>query len=269
MRADLFEGGTAEVLGDVLGGVEGELLVVNPSRETTRELVSMPREEASATIRLFVDEQPLKRLLEDFLVASSVADMVAEGTLAVRMLDPVPRNSLVLTEESVVSLVERDAAVAGLETADASFVAETYGYYDGLWDRAEPFPLRTPALSQIRETLEADLGPDAVRDFDRVLATLETARGDGDGLDEVTIALLVAAKNRELLYDVSRWGEDIGLASKATFSRVKNRLEDQGLLETEKVPIDVGRPRLRLMLTPRASGEIEDVVAYAQAHLGG
>jgi predicted transcriptional regulator len=51
-----------------------------------------------------------------------------------------------------------------------------------------------------------------------------------------------------LLYDLSKWGEDVGVASKATFSRVKTNLEEQGLLDTEKVPIDVGRPRLRLLL---------------------
>ncbi|PSQ37416.1 hypothetical protein BRD05_00685, partial [Halobacteriales archaeon QS_9_70_65] len=58
----------------------------------------------------------------------------------------------------------------------------------------------------------------------------------------------VAAKNEDLLYDISKWGEDIGIASKATFSRTKSRLEETGLIDTEKVPIDVGRPRLRLKL---------------------
>ncbi|PWG73380.1 hypothetical protein DF186_23370, partial [Enterococcus hirae] len=61
-------------------------------------------------------------------------------------------------------------------------------------------------------------------------------------------SLLVAAKNDVLLYDISKWGEDVGIASKATFSRTKTKLEDMGLIDTEKVPIDVGRPRLRLKL---------------------
>ncbi|RJX46853.1 hypothetical protein DP106_15410, partial [Halonotius pteroides] len=71
---------------------------------------------------------------------------------------------------------------------------------------------------------------------------------DGTGLDEVTVSLLVAARNGDLLYDISRWGEDVGIASKATFSRTKTRMEESGVIETEKVPIDVGRPRLRLRL---------------------
>ena len=58
----------------------------------------------------------------------------------------------------------------------------------------------------------------------------------------------MAARNEVLLYDISRWGEDVGIASKATFSRTKTRLEDHDLIDTEKVPIDVGRPRLRLQL---------------------
>lgn len=81
-----------------------------------------------------------------------------------------------------------------------------------------------------------------------MLGSLSSARGDGDGLDEVTISLLVAARNEVLLYDISKWGEDVGIASKATFSRTKTKLEELGLIDTEKVPIDVGRPRLRLKL---------------------
>jgi predicted transcriptional regulator len=62
------------------------------------------------------------------------------------------------------------------------------------------------------------------------------------------VSLLAAAKHEELLYDISTWGEEVGMASKATFSRTKNQLEERGLIATEKVPIDVGRPRQRLLL---------------------
>jgi hypothetical protein len=115
------------------------------------------------------------------------------------------------------------------------------------------------------ETLEAEIDPDVAADFETVLNSLDSARGDGDGLDEVTISLLVAARNGELLYDISKWGEDVGLASKATFSRTKTRLEDNGLIDTEKVPIDVGRPRLRLMPgdSRLEEADIDDVAAVA------
>jgi hypothetical protein len=119
----------------------------------------------------------------------------------------------------------------------------------------------------VRSSLEAEIGEGTAADFDSVLSSLATARGDGDGLDEVTISLLVAAKNEELLYDISKWGEDVGIASKATFSRTKTDLEDLGLLDTEKVPIDVGRPRLRLKFGDDrlADASSEELASVAQS----
>ena len=67
-----------------------------------------------------------------------------------------------------------------------------------------------------------------------------------------------------LLYDISRWGEDVGVASKATFSRAKSRLEDAALIRTEKVPIDVGRPRLRLTL-PAEYDALDDIALVEAA----
>ena len=148
----------------------------------------------------------------------------------------------------MLALVEAGDRIAALTTEDSEFVDSARDVYDQQWDAATEFQLRTPPISRIRETLEADIGEQPRGDFDAVLGSLETARGNGDGLDEVTVSLLVAAKNEVLLYDISKWGEDVGIASKATFSRTKTKLEDNGLIATEKVPIDVGRPRLRLQL---------------------
>jgi len=271
IEADLHAETRGEILKTGLSEVERDLLLVNPTGKAMQEFVSAHEEVADPpTVRLFADETPLKTLVGDFLIASTLADLVADDAVSVRTLEKVPRHSLLLTDGFLVSLVESGGQVCGLTTTAESFVSATYEQYDGDWERAEEFSLRTPPLSHIRETLETDIGPNAASDFDRVLETLDTARGDGEGLDEVTIALLVAANNGELLYDISRWGEDIRLASKATFSRSKNRLEDNGLIATEKVPIDVGRPRLRLMLGDETlrDTEIEAVTDHALQQLG-
>jgi hypothetical protein len=248
IRSNILAGSVREVISDGIDGIEEDVFIVNPSREAIRQLVSVLQGSSDARIRLFVAEQPLKDLMDDFLIASAVADLVDTGTLAVRILDSVPNSALLISNESVAALVEGTDQVAGLATTDDSFVASMYESYDQQWADAEEFSLRTPPLSTVMETLESDIGPDAAADFQAIIESLETAKGDGSGLDEVTISLLVAARNGELLYDISKWGEDIGLASKATFSRTKTRLEDGGIIDTEKVPIDVGRPRLRLML---------------------
>jgi hypothetical protein len=251
------------VLSVGIEGADDGVFIVNPSRETIRGLVTvLGGSHDPPAVRLFVAEEQLKGLLDDFLIASAVADLAESGTLAVRTLSAIPNNALVITGEAVATLVEGPDRAAALTTTESSFVAPMRDHYERQWESAPTFSLRTPAASTVMETLREEIGSDVAADFEGVLETLETARGNGEGLDEVTISLLVAARNGELLYDISKWGEDIGLASKATFSRTKTRLEEEGLLDTEKVPIDVGRPRLRLMLgDPRL--EDTDIETFA------
>jgi hypothetical protein len=137
--------------------------------------------------------------------------------------------------------------VALLSTDDEAFTTAARDRCTAQWESADPFDLRTPPRSRVDSALRETIGDEMAETFSAVLASVEAVRGD-DELDEVALSLLVAAKHEVLLYDISKWGEDIGVASKATFSRVKNKLEDAGLITTEKVPMDIGRPRLRLLL---------------------
>ena len=230
IRSTLLEEDVGDVLSAGIAEAGDGLLIVNPSRRAVRELVSeLTGADQPPEIRLFAAEGVLGDLMDDFLVASAVADLVDSGVLSVRPLPEVPNNGLFVSEESVVAVVESPGQAAGLATTEEPFVSATFDHYDRLWGESRAFSLRTPALSTIMETLEERIGP---------------------------------ARNDELLYDISRWGEDIGLASKATFSRTKTQLEESGLLDTEKVPIDVGRPRLRLMLGDRRL-EDADIDAFA------
>ena len=67
-------------------------------------------------------------------------------------------------------------------------------------------------------------------------------------IDMVAVLLLAAANNEELFFDVVAWGEHTRLASKATFSRRKNFLEDLGVIYEENVRAQYGRPRIRLRI---------------------
>jgi hypothetical protein len=269
MASNLLKRTVGDVLLDTLEQTDGNLFVVNPG-ESVSELVSVMGEVEGPTVRLLAGERTLKDVMGDFIVASNAADLVESGRLDIRSHDG-DSNTLLVTEDSVVAVVEAGDHVAGLVTDDEAFISAAYEAYEEHWENAEPYHLRTPAISRVRETLSDGLGPDAVEDFDSMLASMETARGDGDGLDEVTVSLLVAAKNRELLYDISKWGEDVGIASKATFSRTKTKLEDLGLIDTEKVPIDVGRPRLRLMLGDDRlrDADAPELASVAQSLLAG
>jgi hypothetical protein len=246
-----------DVVADALGRSE-ELLVVNPSRAAMVALVDrLSATEEPPRVRLFADPETLKALLAEFVPAATLADLVADGVVAVRTLQSVPRNALLLSPESVVALVPGPELVAGLVTTDEGFVSGAYEDFDRRWGAAPEYDLGTPPLSTVRETLQSALGEAVATDFEALLRAVDGGRD----ADAVALCLLAAARNEQLLYDVSRWGEEVGLASKATFSRTKTALEDAGLLGTEKVPIDVGRPRLRLTLPPELAGQSVDALA--------
>jgi len=252
MESNLFDRTPDEVLHAVFEHNDGETYVVKPTAEVIERLVEVATDYDGALpeIRLLAEGRTVRQVMEDFLVASSAADLIDAGHLSIRT-DDTDRlsESVVVSELGVTAIVSAGGYVAGLSTDESDFVGDAVEAYADYWADAEEFTLRTPPISRVRESLSEDMSADAQEDFSRVLSSLETARGNGDGLDEVTVSLLVAAKNEELFYDISRWGEDVGVASKATFSRMKNELEDTGLIETEKVPVDVGRPRQRLTIS--------------------
>jgi len=249
MASNLLDHDLDEILRDVTTGADETLYVVNPTVAALETFVDDGIDsDYDVTARVFADAETFKRVFDDFIVASRAADLVDQGRLELAVLEDGPSNSIVVTDDRVVTLVDAGDRYGALVTDDEQFVADAVEGYGTSWAEADPYSLRTPPISAVRETLGTDLADATREDFEGVLGSLETARGDGEGLDEVTISLLVAAKNEELLYDVSKWGEEVGIASKATFSRTKTELEESGLIDTEKVPIDVGRPRLRLKL---------------------
>ncbi|WP_066411298.1 transcriptional regulator TbsP [Halorubrum aethiopicum] len=248
MVSNLLESDVEDVLEAAFAGSDEELFVIDPPASTIVSLVdaAVDRDDLPA-MSMLADERVLKSVMDDFLVASKAADLLDSGALTLRVLPADADNALFVSESKVVALVNAGDRVAALSTTDEEFVSEVFGTHRDAFADAGEYALRTPSISRVRETMAADIGEDVRDDFDAVLASLESASGD-DGLDEVTVSLLVAARNDVLLYDISKWGEDVGIASKATFSRTKTRLEDVGVIDTEKVPIDVGRPRLRLKL---------------------
>ncbi len=250
MVSNLLKKDSNDILQSALTEADGDLLLIDPTEATIQSVIEVATsfDGELPTVQMLAGERAIKSTMEDFLVASKAADLIDSGLLSLRTPDEPAANSLLISGSAVLALVEAGDRIAALTTEDDEFVEQARQTYDQQWEAAEPFHLRTPPISRIRETLAADISEQVRADFDAVLGSLPSARGNGDGLDEVTISLLVAAKNEVLLYDISKWGEDVGIASKATFSRTKTKLEDNGLIATEKVPIDVGRPRLRLQL---------------------
>ena len=225
------------------------MVAVGFDEDSTRALVEILAEsDEPPKVRLLAGEDVLKWLRDDFVLASTAAELLEADSLEVRAATDRLDGALVMSEEMVVSLLTPDAEhSAAFVTDDEEFVAAVHERWNSRWEDGEEFDLRTPAYTRVLDSLGEEFGSEMEADFRTVLESAESMDDVGE-LGEVRLSLLVAAKHEQLLYDISHWGEDVGVASKATFSRSKTQLEDQGLLDTEKVPIDVGRPRLRLVL---------------------
>ena len=259
-----------ENLQKVLAEADESVIAVGLDENSTRELVEIVAEsEEPPNVRLLAEESVLKWVRDDFMLASRAAELREADVLELRAIGERLDDTLLVTEEMVVSLLTPNSEQsAALATDDEEFAAAVHERWDGLWEDSEAFDLRTPAYSRVAETLAEEFDSAMESDFETVLEAVESVDAAGE-LDEVGVSLLVAAKHEELLYDISHWGETIGVASKATFSRKKTLFEEQGLLETEKVPIDVGRPRLRLLLADERlrEADTEDLASVAHEML--
>lgn len=237
-----------------LSETAGGVIAVNPSGEQIEALVTVVDQlQEPPTVRILAQKSVAKWLRDDFVLASTAADAIAAGNLSLRTTSSLLGNTLLMTEETVVAVVSTDEHVAGLVTDDEEFVASAREKWADEWDSAAEFSLRTPPRSAVQESLVTEIGEETDADFRAMLNSVDNTRGK-EALGVVEMCLLAAAKNEIQLYDISTWGEDAGVASRATFSRMKTQFEEKGVTTTEKVPIDVGRPRLRLLLADELRG---------------
>lgn len=197
-------------------------------------------------VQLLAESDQIKNALSNFITASKAADLIDQGQLEIRILDEPVQNAMMATESEIVVPLMGDHTVT---SSDQDVAAALYSEFESHFAAAENYHLRTPSISKVKSTLREELGDDIADEFDVVHSHADEISNSNKYLDIVEITILLAARNEILQYDIAKWGEDTGIASKATYSRTKSALEDTGLITTEKVPIDIGRPRLRLIAT--------------------
>ena len=135
-----------------------------------------------------------------------------------------------------------------MSSGDEDVVIAVREKYISQWKNGRRFQLSKPSYARMLESIGQDLGESMQESIQSVFESAGLTSRDGEQLDEVYVYLLMAARNKQQFYDLCSWGEDMGVASRAKFSKQKRALEEAGLIETEKVPTDVGRPRQRLVL---------------------
>ncbi|WP_143114441.1 transcriptional regulator TbsP domain-containing protein [Halopenitus persicus] len=244
MPTEVIGDGLEDVLGQIGSDDDSDRLLVDPSPTMVEEITQLLYSD-NETINILAQQDTLKEALSDFRIAARAVDLIEEDRIDLRIVDQTLNNTLLLTPSSMATLLRLDSRLNALVTTDEELMERTRSMYQNLFADARSYDVHTPAYSEVQTSLREAINQEMEQDY---IAALESSSSLDNPIDEVAIGVLVAARNGELQYELSAWGEKIGIASRATFSRTKSQLEDEDLITTEKVPIDVGRPRYRLQL---------------------
>src|SRR5699024_4932570 len=135
-----------ENLQKVLAEADRSVIAVGLDENSTRELVKIVAEsDEPQNVRLLAEESVLKWLRDDFMLASTAAELCESDVLELRAAGERLDDTLLVTEEMVVSLLTPNSEQsAALATDDEEFAAAVRERWNGLWEAGEPFNLRTP-----------------------------------------------------------------------------------------------------------------------------
>lgn len=85
----------------------------------------------------------------------------------------------------------------------------------------------------LRESLQARTTPGVAEDFASIRDALDTARSS-EGVDEVAVGVLAAAKNGSSIDGLKKWGRAENLADSETFEDRVGTLADAGIVRVEE-----------------------------------
>lgn len=260
---------SGQILKEAISNSSGHIIAVNPAKVGARQIVQEILESKSWTpVKVFATKDALEASLSEFLIASRTADLINNGQLEIAYLDAENETELLISKEKVTIPISENAFTVVTASEDNT-VGELYEEFNHRFESATQHKPRTPALVSIQESLADEVGQSVRADLESVLDSEVALTGESDSLNIVELMVLLAARNRAENYTISKWGEDVGIASRATFSRTKKSLEEGGLIATEKIPQKIGRPRLRLLLATEELKEYSPVelAKQAPAHL--
>lgn len=273
MTTGTATGGLDELLRRPLEPATGEATVVSDDGSVLEGVVRVlaglgadaPR------VRALSSAATLDAVGDDFLAAARATDLVEADRLVLRTAEGVGTlPSLLVTTTGAVAVAPLpDGSAVAFETDEEAVVSTVREAFSAALAAGEEYRFGVPGYTRLLDTLDTTVGTGVRDDFAAALDAAVTVRGPEGALDEIDTALLLGARNRAQLYELSEWAESVGLASRATVSARKRRLEAAGLLATEKIATDVGRPRQRLLLADDSLVEIgvADLVRAARSVL--
>lgn len=220
--------------------------VSNSSKESLKELLFNIDKNTEGSI--VVSRDQVRSL--PFYYNLLLQEYIENGKLVVFRNDDIERDCYgVINNNESFSYVNNSHILVEKNEQKAEKISDKI---DEIISNSKELKQSTPSITQLKNE-------DTALDesfFNRYVELLK--QYENINMEKVLIA--TGAEFESLVYDVCKESENIGLCSKATVSRAKTEVIDNtNLVETENVPIDVGRPRLRLESQHSADEILKDI----------
>jgi hypothetical protein len=232
--------------------------LLNPSRAVLDALGVVGIEsDRLPTFRVLASHEIAGWVRDAFITAARIETLAQEGVVEFRRSHVERDSPTIVGEREAFPIVAIGESAKQFHTDDTEFVGDVHAECVDLWADAQPYGVRAPALPEALEQAEARLGQEFQRAFEQSLTVADEFENPAE-FCPIRATLLLAAVHEILHYDVSRWGEDVGVASRASYSRRKSTLESEGVIEAETVVTDLGATRHRLGLTDEYRQRIDE-----------
>lgn len=258
-RSDLLEGAIDTLVDAVPSLAEPDLETLRSAASSETDPLDPPSE--SVTLSVLARRSELSETVDTFHAASRIAALVEGALLVVRVLEEPQPNTVLAGTETARVLLDTDDGPYPIGS-DPSLRTR----YADLRDAADSFRLTAPSRHRLYDAFYTRCDEVVADDVIEVLDVDPDPRSDVVGAR--LRAYLVGARHERLDHTLRRACEDAGLGSPATFTSIKRRLVDAGLVTTERVSQPVGRPRKRLIeADPLADTTLPETVDIARAEL--
>lgn len=232
-----------------------------------RELVYSEKITASSPVRVLIPEEVVEELKSRFPLNAKLRSRMVEDNVDIRMVDTdldIPL-AAIITDSTVVCQFNFGSAQSLVE-GDRHLHDQLRLEYDDIFANSEEVDLGIPPWEKVLQSLEEATTSETAAVFERFGQAVPPEKDDS--VDSVKLAIFAAAQTEVLQYDISKWGEEMGIGSGATFSRRKSKLVENEVIITTKEPVDTGRPRDRLHWGPNAESYVKETFSEVFATSG-
>jgi hypothetical protein len=224
-----------------------EVKLIISDIELILELVDYLWTNDAMHFNVVIPEEKARDIRLNFPLNARISELIEQDMLRIYSTDTTPLSTIILDGPRFYTHVRLGQTEQFAKSTDDDLRMMLDEIFTQITESAELVDPDILAWSVLLDQLEQTVDPETRQEFERLI---EAARIENLGaLDNISVAIIAAAHSGALLNDLSTWAGEVGFASAATFSRRKQKLEDAGIIYTERVPIEVGRPKQRLKLS--------------------